>query len=177
MGVSASAFYAWLKRPEATDKARRKAALETKARELFDDHRHTYGYRRLSDALGKARPEATAEELQGILYDVGRAIPRYQDPNAKGATPEKPGVSSAWFNAIYAVLLGDTQHDDAREQQYALMLQRREADGLIFLGHRLPNLGGSERLGQQAVTLRGHRRLEVARHEHDLEPGPALAQP
>ena len=57
--------------------------------------------RALADALGKASPKATAEELQGILYDVGRTVPRYQDPNAKGATPDKPGVSNAWFNAIY----------------------------------------------------------------------------
>ena len=63
--------------------------------------------RALSDALGKARPDATAEELQGILYDVGRAIPRYQDLTAKGATPDKPGVSNAWFGAIYPVLLGE----------------------------------------------------------------------
>ena len=63
--------------------------------------------RALSDALGKASASATAEELQTLLYDVGRSVPRYQDFNAKGATPEKPGVSSAWFNAIYAVLLGE----------------------------------------------------------------------
>jgi lysyl-tRNA synthetase class 1 len=61
----------------------------------------------LSDALAKAPPDATAEALQGILYDVGRGVPRYQDPNAKGATPEKPGVSNAWFGAIYQVLLGE----------------------------------------------------------------------
>jgi len=36
------------------------------------------------------------------------------------------------------VLFGDTQHDEAREERYALMLKRKEADGLIFLGHRLP---------------------------------------
>jgi lysyl-tRNA synthetase class 1 len=63
--------------------------------------------RALSAALGKAGPAASAEELQGIIYDVGRAIPRYQDPAAKGATPDKPGVSSAWFGAIYQVLLGE----------------------------------------------------------------------
>jgi lysyl-tRNA synthetase class 1 len=61
----------------------------------------------LSKALAAAKPDATAEELQAILYDVGRAVPRYQDPNAKGATPERPGVSNAWFNAIYSVLLGE----------------------------------------------------------------------
>jgi lysyl-tRNA synthetase, class I len=60
----------------------------------------------LSAALGKA-PKATAEQLQTIIYDVGRAIPRYQDPNAKGATPDKPGVSNAWFGTIYQVLLGE----------------------------------------------------------------------
>jgi lysyl-tRNA synthetase, class I len=63
--------------------------------------------RALSDALGKAPSGATAEELQSVLYDVGRTIPRYQDPNAKGATPDKPGVSNAWFGAIYQVLLGE----------------------------------------------------------------------
>jgi lysyl-tRNA synthetase, class I len=61
----------------------------------------------LSATLAKAPKEATAEELQGILYDVGRATPRYQDLTAKGATPERPGVSIAWFNAIYQVLLGE----------------------------------------------------------------------
>jgi lysyl-tRNA synthetase class 1 len=63
----------------------------------------------LSDALKGAAPGATAEDLQGLLYDVGRSIPRYQDPNAKGATPERPGVSNAWFNAIYEVLLGEAK--------------------------------------------------------------------
>ena len=59
------------------------------------------------DALAKVPPSAKADELQGVLYDVGRAIPRYQDPAAKGATPDKPGVSNAWFGAIYQVLLGE----------------------------------------------------------------------
>ena len=61
----------------------------------------------LSGALAKAPKDASAEDLQGILYDVGRAIPRYQDLAAKGATPERPGVSIQWFNAIYQVLLGE----------------------------------------------------------------------
>jgi lysyl-tRNA synthetase, class I len=45
--------------------------------------------------------------VQEKVYDVGRSIPRYQDFAAKGATPERPGVSSAWFSAIYQVLLGE----------------------------------------------------------------------
>jgi lysyl-tRNA synthetase class 1 len=57
--------------------------------------------------LQSTPPNATAEDLQAIIYDVGRAVPRYQDFNAKNATPERPGVSNAWFNAIYEVLLGE----------------------------------------------------------------------
>jgi len=50
---------------------------------------------------------AAAEEIQHALYDIGRAIPRYQDRNAKGATPERPGVSNEFFAMLYAVLLGE----------------------------------------------------------------------
>jgi lysyl-tRNA synthetase class 1 len=71
------------------------------------DEVETAALRALADALAAAKPDATAEELQGIVYDVGRSVPRYQDPNAKGATPERPGVSNAWFNTIYEVLLGE----------------------------------------------------------------------
>jgi LacI family transcriptional regulator, repressor for deo operon, udp, cdd, tsx, nupC, and nupG len=48
------------------------------------------------------------------------------------------GIEDAAQREGYSVLLGDTQHDDKREERYALMLKRKEADGLIFLGHRLP---------------------------------------
>jgi len=63
----------------------------------------------LSAALANAPEGASAEELQTILYDVGRGIARYQDFAAKGATPEKPGVSNAWFNGIYEILLGESK--------------------------------------------------------------------
>src|SRR5438445_4219574 len=61
-----------------------------------------------------------------------------------------PDISNPFFSLIlqgiedvaqrrgYAVLVGDTQHDPKREARYAQMLMRKEADGLIFLGHRLP---------------------------------------
>ena len=48
------------------------------------------------------------------------------------------GIEDAAQREGYSVLLGDTQHDDKREERYAQMLKRKEADGLIFLGHRLP---------------------------------------
>src|SRR5215831_9346688 len=66
-----------------------------------------------------------------------------------------PDISNPFFSLIlrgiedaaqrdgYSVLLGDTQHDPKREERYAMMLKRREADGLIFLGHRLPKEAAS----------------------------------
>src|SRR5713226_3961418 len=48
------------------------------------------------------------------------------------------GIEDAAQRAGYSVLLGDTQFDQTREERYALMLRRKEADGLIFFGHRLP---------------------------------------
>jgi LacI family repressor for deo operon, udp, cdd, tsx, nupC, and nupG len=66
-----------------------------------------------------------------------------------------PDLSNPFFSLIlqgiedtaqregYAVLVGDTQHDPEREEKYALMLRRKEADGLIFLGHRLPKEAAS----------------------------------
>jgi LacI family repressor for deo operon, udp, cdd, tsx, nupC, and nupG len=48
------------------------------------------------------------------------------------------GIEDSALRAGYSVLVGDTQHDEQREEGYARMLKRREADGLIFLGHRLP---------------------------------------
>jgi LacI family repressor for deo operon, udp, cdd, tsx, nupC, and nupG len=50
------------------------------------------------------------------------------------------GVEEAALAAGYSVLLGDTRHEEAREEQYAAMFRRKEADGLIFLGHRLPDV-------------------------------------
>ena len=61
----------------------------------------------VSTKLGELGPDASAEEIQHALYDVARPIPRYQDMKAKGATPERPGVSNDFFNMVYGVLLGE----------------------------------------------------------------------
>ena len=62
---------------------------------------------KLSDTLGALPADASAETIQTALYDVARAVPRYQDLNAKNATPERPGVSNDFFNMLYEVLLGE----------------------------------------------------------------------
>jgi lysyl-tRNA synthetase, class I len=63
----------------------------------------------LSDVLGRLPAHVGAEEIQTALYDIARPIPRYQDLKAKGATPERPGVSNEWFNMLYQVLLGENR--------------------------------------------------------------------
>ncbi|MFO1117384.1 MAG: lysine--tRNA ligase [Beijerinckiaceae bacterium] len=61
----------------------------------------------ISALLETLGPDASAEDIQTHLYDIGRAIPRYQDFKAKTATPERPGVSNDYFNMLYQVLLGE----------------------------------------------------------------------
>jgi lysyl-tRNA synthetase class 1 len=60
----------------------------------------------LDEALGSLPADAAPEDVQSALYDVARAVPRYQDFAAKGATPERPGVSQEWFSALYRTLIG-----------------------------------------------------------------------
>src|SRR5215813_13490336 len=48
------------------------------------------------------------------------------------------GIEDAAQREGYNVLVRDTQHEEEREARYAEMLKRKEADGLIFLGHRMP---------------------------------------
>lgn len=71
MEVSASAFYSWLKTPEDSEKAQRKAALEAKARQLFNDHKQTYGYRRLSNEMGKAGIKSGHYQVRHLMARLG----------------------------------------------------------------------------------------------------------
>lgn len=67
------------------------------------------------------------------------------------------GAEDAAQAAGYAVLLGDTQHQPEREERYAQMLPRNEADGMIVLGHRLPPTAREiiRQLGATAPVVNG----------------------
>lgn len=56
----------------------------------------------LSAALAKLPETASPEEIQQAVYDVGRRDP-YKTVQKDGST----GVSLAWFNMLYQVLLGE----------------------------------------------------------------------
>jgi lysyl-tRNA synthetase, class I len=58
----------------------------------------------LRDALSQLPADASAEDIQNVVYEVGRREP-FLDQKKK-AKDGKPGVSLDWFNMLYQVLLG-----------------------------------------------------------------------
>jgi len=58
----------------------------------------------LRDALSQLPKDATAEDIQNVVYEIGRREP-FLD-HKKPAKDGRPGVSLDWFNMLYQVLLG-----------------------------------------------------------------------
>src|SRR5690348_11478401 len=58
----------------------------------------------LRDALAQLSADATPEQIQDVVYEIGRREP-FLD-HKKKAKDGKPGVSLDWFNMLYQVLLG-----------------------------------------------------------------------
>jgi lysyl-tRNA synthetase, class I len=58
----------------------------------------------LRDALSQLPQGASAEDIQSVVYEVGRREPFLDEK--KRAKDGKPGVSLDWFNMLYQVLLG-----------------------------------------------------------------------
>jgi lysyl-tRNA synthetase class 1 len=58
----------------------------------------------LRDALSQLAPNASAEDIQNVVYEVGRREP-FLDQVKKGKDG-RPGVTLDWFNMLYQVLLG-----------------------------------------------------------------------
>ena len=63
------------------------------------------GLSALDAKLTTLEPDADGATIQGTVLDVARAIERYQDQNRKGPDGG-PGVSVAFFQMLYQVLLG-----------------------------------------------------------------------
>ncbi len=58
----------------------------------------------LRNALAQLPPEASAEDIQNVVYEIGRREP-FLD-HKKAGKDGRPGVSLDWFNMLYQVLLG-----------------------------------------------------------------------
>jgi len=61
----------------------------------------------LDAALAELPSGSTADEIQTIVFDIGRQY--FPDPNKKGPDGNPPGVSLDWFRGLYQVLLGQDQ--------------------------------------------------------------------
>ncbi|MBN9078153.1 MAG: lysine--tRNA ligase [Rhizobiales bacterium 65-79] len=82
----------------------------------------------LADRLEALPADAGAEEIQNAALNVARFIPRYQDH--KRTSPEGgPGVSVAFFQMIYQVLLG--QERGPRFGSFAALYGKAETVALI----------------------------------------------
>lgn len=86
------------------------------------------------ERLGYA-PNATAKNLR--MLRTRRLLVTVPDISRPMFALILQGIEETAHREGYAVLLGDTQYDQGREERYAAMLQAKEADGLIFLGRKL----------------------------------------
>ena len=60
----------------------------------------------LRDALSRLPAGATAQQIQEVVYEIGRREP-FLDKSGRIKTKDgKPGVALDWFNMLYQVLLG-----------------------------------------------------------------------
>ncbi len=114
----------------------------------------------------RARIEQAAAALGYVPNTVARTLKTQRSGKILVTVPDianpffaqiLQGAEEAAQAAGYAVLLGDTQHQPDREERYAQMLRRNEADGLIVLGHRLPPTAHEivKQLGVAAPVVNG----------------------
>jgi lysyl-tRNA synthetase class 1 len=81
----------------------------------------------LRDALSRLPAEATPEDIQNAVYEIGRREP-FLD-HKKLAKDGRPGVSLDWFNMLYQVLLG--QEKGPRFGSFVAVYGVQNAIGMI----------------------------------------------
>lgn len=103
------------------------------------------------DIVAPATRQKVLKAIERLGYMPNAAAKTLRTAATRKLLVTVPDIANPFFSLIiqgieesaqregYSVLLGDTHHDPEMEDRYGLMLQRREADGLIFLGHRLPD--------------------------------------
>jgi LacI family repressor for deo operon, udp, cdd, tsx, nupC, and nupG len=97
-----------------------------------------------------ATRERVSAAVRHLGYAPNAAAKMLRTTKTKKIVVTVPDISNPFFALVlrgveeaaqavgYSVLLGDTRGMAEREEQYAAMLHRREADGIIYLGNRLP---------------------------------------
>lgn len=121
------------------------------------------------DAVSERKRLLVLQTVEALGYSPNYAAKSLRTTRSQRIILTVPDISNPFFSAIirgaeetaqaagYSILIGDTRHDDSREEYYAKMLSRREADGMIFLGHRLAPTAASivARLGAEAPIVNG----------------------
>ncbi len=101
------------------------------------------------ESVSERRRKAVLQAVKALGYSPNYAAKSLRTTRSQRIILTVPDISNSFFSAVirgaeeaaqaagYSILIGDTRHDSEREEYYARMLSRREADGMIFLGHRL----------------------------------------
>ena len=101
------------------------------------------------ESVSERRRNAVLQTVEALGYSPNYAAKSLRTTRSQRIILTVPDISNPFFSAVirgaeeaaqaagYSILIGDTRHESEREEYYARMLARREADGLIFLGHRL----------------------------------------
>jgi len=104
------------------------------------------------DAVATATRRRVMQAVTHLGYTTNAAGKHLRTQKSDKILVTIPDISNPFYSRVlqsieesaqregYAVLLGDTQHDLKREERYTLMLRRRDAEGLIVLGHGLPDV-------------------------------------
>lgn len=107
-----------------------------------------------------AKPEIVSAEMRERVTRVIEELNYAPHPVAASLKTRRtgkilvsvPDISNPFFATVirgmeetaaasgYSVVLGDTREDRDREEQYGRIFYRREVDGFLFLGHRLPGI-------------------------------------
>ena len=121
------------------------------------------------DSVSEHKREQVLLAVEALGYSPNYTAKSLRTTRTQRIIMTVPDISNSFYSAIirgaeqasqaagYSILLGDTCHASEREEYYASMLSRREADGLIFLGHRLAPSAAAirARLGPSAPVVNG----------------------
>ncbi|QZP07679.1 LacI family DNA-binding transcriptional regulator [Caenibius sp. WL] len=121
------------------------------------------------NAVSERRRNAVLQAVEALGYSPNFAAKNLRTTRSQRIILTVPDISNPFYSAVirgaeeaaqtagYSILIGDTRHDSEREEYYAKMLARREADGMIFLGHRLSPTAARivAKQGAQAPVVNG----------------------
>lgn len=150
----------------ATSPPRRKRRPQTPASVTIQDVAAAAGVSVATISRALQNPDLVTEKSRRRVFEAVNRLgytPNAQARNLRTARTRLvvavvPDISNPFYSEVirgvervahqnqYSVLLGDTQYSPEREQSYAEMIPRRQADGLITFGPHIPRIKSGGRL-------------------------------